>query len=67
MPPPFEQLATQKGLAFVNGDIAFRGDFADWMTHEIKTGDPQVFVANLAPIRLHDPKRFFNSNSCQTT
>lgn len=59
MPPPFEQFATQKALGFVNNDIAFRGDFADWMTQEIKTGDPQVFVANLAPIKLH-AKGFLN-------
>lgn len=53
MPAPFEQLTTQKALKFIRSNIAFTGDFADWVTEEINTGDPQVFVANLAPVTLH--------------
>ena len=62
MPPPFEQLTTQTALTFVNSDIAFTGDFADWVIQEIKADDPQVFLANLAPITLHRPALFNRKN-----
>ena len=63
MPPPFEQLTTQKAVTFVNSDIAFTGDFADWVIQEIKTDDPQVFVAYLAPITLHRPLSFLSGKN----
>src|SRR5258708_1105814 len=53
MPPPFVPIDTQEAKAFVGSDIAFRGDFADWMIQEISTGNTQVFVPTLSPITLH--------------
>jgi hypothetical protein len=63
MPPPFQLLTTLEAKTLVNNDIAFTGDFADWMIQEIDDGQPEVFVAKLAPITLHRPLSFLNGKN----
>ena len=63
MPPPFEQFSTEKALKLVQGNMAFTGDFADWVAHEISTGDAKIYVADLAPIKMRKKVGPFKFNT----
>src|SRR5215510_16036437 len=55
IPSPFQELTAEQALDLVRNNMAFTGDFADWVANEISTGAPRIFALEIAPIRLTRP------------
>jgi hypothetical protein len=52
MPSHFIPFSRDEAIGFVSTNMAFTGEFADWVLGQVSANNAKIFVAHLAPIKM---------------